>query len=89
MSNDIDATVLTILTDRLFIEVADPNLDLIDRGLIDSLGFTTLFTELEDRFGIIIELDDMDLERFRSPCRIGQFVDQKLNGSGLDQGGRT
>lgn len=81
MTSDIDSRVLAILTDVLFVEVSGPQMDLVDEGLIDSLGFTTLLAELEERFGLTIELTDLDVDRFRTPERIDAFVNQKLAGT--------
>lgn len=70
--------MVELLRRELTIDVDDPDCDLIDRGLVDSLGFTTLFVAVEDRYGIEITLDDLDLERFRTPRLIGEFVAAKL-----------
>lgn len=66
--------VMTLLADRLFVEADDPDLDLIDQGLIDSLGFTTLFALLEERFGVVVQLDDLNVDNFRTPRLIDQFI---------------
>jgi Acyl carrier protein len=36
------------------------DLDLRESGLVDSLGFVELIVELEDRFGIELDLEDLD-----------------------------
>jgi acyl carrier protein len=47
------------------VDVAAPpaDLDLRACGAIDSLGFIELVTELEEVFGVELELEDMDPER--------------------------
>lgn len=69
--------IIDLLARYLFVEVDDADTDLIDRGLIDSLGFTTLFLLLEEHFGVVVQLDDMDVDNFRSPRRIESFISKR------------
>lgn len=50
------------------------DLDLVDSGVIDSLGLLKVIAWLEDRFGI--SADDLELapENFRSVAAIDDFV---------------
>lgn len=69
--------IIDLLAKYLFVEVDDAHADLIDQGLIDSLGFTTLFLLLEQHFGVAVQLDDMDVDNFRSPRRIEAFISKR------------
>lgn len=71
---ETDADVLELIKDRLNIDVVDVDIDLIEKGLIDSLALVTLITALEQRFGCELPLDDFDLENFRSARRITQYL---------------
>jgi acyl carrier protein len=51
---DLDATEL------------DSDYDLLDRGVIDSLGLLTVLAWAEDRFGVIIDAGEIDEEDFRT-----------------------
>jgi acyl carrier protein len=59
---------------ELDLEVPDPDTDLIEEGLLDSLMLVELIVHLEDRYGIEVSLDDLELEHFRSLRRVAQFV---------------
>ena len=72
------ARIGQLLVDELLIDPPAATLDLVEAGLIDSLGFMTLFAALESVFGLEIELDDMDLDNFRSVAMIATFLDTKL-----------
>lgn len=43
-------------------EAIPDDLDIIQNGLVDSLGLVTLLTELEDRFGLQLDYDDLPIE---------------------------
>ncbi len=63
-----------LIRDRLSVEVPTVDTDLIESGLLDSLGLVTLIAALEEAFACELPLDDFDLERFRSIARIGEFL---------------
>jgi acyl carrier protein len=44
----------------------------------DSVAVVTVLTALEDRFGIMIEDDDISAETFETVGNLSAFVDQKL-----------
>lgn len=44
----------------------------------DSVAVVTVLTALEDKFGILIEDDDISAETFETVGKLTAFVDQKL-----------
>ena len=54
--------------------VASPELDLIAAGLLDSLVFVDLLVQLEHEFGVQIDLDDLEVDNFRSIASIAVFI---------------
>jgi methoxymalonate biosynthesis acyl carrier protein len=59
---------------ELDVDVSDPDVDLIEEGLLDSLMLVELIVHLEDRYGIVVALDDLELDHFRSLRRVSQFI---------------
>jgi acyl carrier protein len=51
--------------------------DIIESGLLDSLLFVELIAGLEERFGVHITLDDIELDNFRSVRKIAEFVNRR------------
>ncbi|MGH8908580.1 MAG: acyl carrier protein [Egibacteraceae bacterium] len=68
------ARISSLIRDALNVEVAAPDMDLIDTGLLDSLALVTLITEIEQEFAYELPLDDFDVERFRSVERIADLL---------------
>ena len=58
--------VAEVVADRIGIETPEPEADLLEAGLIDSLALVTLIVALEETFGVELPLDDFDIDRFRS-----------------------
>ncbi len=53
--------------------VYDPNFDLFESGVLDSLAFIELFAKLED-YGIEIQPTRIDRNRLRTPSEIEKLV---------------
>lgn len=48
----------------------EPDIELFENDLLDSLTFTELLVEIEDQFGIIISPSEVSREDFRTPNKI-------------------
>lgn len=66
--------VRLLIADALSVDVPDGDTDLIEAGLIDSLGLVTMIAEIEDEFRIELPLDDLEIDRFRSVNRIAKLL---------------
>ncbi len=56
----------------------DPDLDIFESGLVNSLFAMELVLFVEKQFGFAVENEDLDLENFRSLNAIAAFVSKKL-----------
>ncbi|MDQ1016532.1 acyl carrier protein [Streptomyces afghaniensis] len=52
----------------------DAELDLLENGVIDSLGLLKLIAWIEDRYGIDTDQGDLRPESFRSVAAIDAFI---------------
>ena len=79
MSAGRDANqIAEILAEILSVEIRDLDADLIDGGLLDSLGIVELLDRLEREFQVTIPIDDLDVDSFRSIAGIvGLVSDQR------------
>jgi D-alanine--poly(phosphoribitol) ligase subunit 2 len=48
----------------------NPDIELFENDLLDSLTFTELLVEIEDRFGIVISPSEVSREDFGTPNKI-------------------
>ena len=63
-----------ILEKKLHLEVPGNEAELIESGLLDSLAFVELVYHLEQLFGLMIDLEAVDVEDLRTVDRIASFV---------------
>jgi len=69
--------VTALFAEKLNLDVASAETDLIETGLLDSLALVELLAQLEESFDVSISTDDMELENFRSITTIAMFVMQR------------
>lgn len=63
-----------LFVESFHIEVPSPDTDLLASGILDSLQFVELLVQLEQRFGIRIKVEDIDLDDLRTLARIARLV---------------
>jgi acyl carrier protein len=69
--------VTSLFAEKLNLDVASVETDLIETGMLDSLALVELLAELEESFDVSISTDDLELENFRSITSIAVFVMQR------------
>lgn len=69
----IEDRILHIFRRKMELDV-NPQTDVIESGLLDSLSFVTLLASLESEFEIHIDVENLDLDDFRSPRSICRYV---------------
>lgn len=74
----LQSSLLKLFADRLHVEVPSPDVDLVEIGVLDSLGFITLLTHIEEEFGVAVPIEDLDVEKFRSVARITSYLGDRL-----------
>jgi acyl carrier protein len=70
---DFDEVVTEIFRE-LTIEVPGPDVDMIETGLLDSLALVTLMYELEQRCGISIPFERLEVDDFRTVRSIARLA---------------
>ncbi|MEV5576527.1 acyl carrier protein [Spirillospora sp. NPDC052269] len=89
-TDEITGEVLAMLTGFLGGVRLAPDQDYMAEGLIDSIMALELVTGIEEILGVEIDVDDLDLDNFRTAARISSFVRRKraatADGGSVDGG---
>ena len=67
------ATVLEVFH-RIGRDVPSGDVDLFESGVLDSIGFVELLAALEQEFGFVFQLEDLEIDNFRSVRTIAAFI---------------
>jgi len=77
---DTQQMVERVLRDDLHLEVSDPEFDLVESGLLDSMALIDLVHRLEQVLGVRLDLETLDLEDWRSVRRITSLLARTVAG---------
>ena len=77
------AAIRGLLSEKLLVEVDAPEADLLKAGILDSLALIQLLLHLEERFGVKIPLDELEIEDLRSISSIARLVENQRASQGL------
>jgi D-alanine--poly(phosphoribitol) ligase subunit 2 len=67
-----------LFRERLNLIVDSPDEDLFESGLVDSLSLVGLIYELEQQYGIKIDVLELDFEELQSLRSIADFVTRQV-----------
>ena len=81
--NETESRIERVFRDALGVEVSSPTQDVIEEGILDSLGLVTLLVELEREFSVVIPLD-LDIDSLRTVERLAALVDRV----GMEEGSK-
>jgi len=80
--NAVIERISAVFAESFHIEVPSPDTDLLETGILDSFQFVELLVQLEQRFGLRIKIDDIELDDLRTLSRIARLV--AANGGATD-----
>ena len=80
-TNAIIRRLGALFVESLHIEVPSTDTDLIETGILDSLQLVELLVQLEQRFGFIIKIDEIDLDDLRTLAGIARLVAARTAGA--------
>jgi acyl carrier protein len=76
----VQAELAVVFAKELHIDVPTPETDLLTEGRLDSVGVVELLLQLEKRFGLRVDMEDLEIDHFRSLAAIAAFVAARRNG---------
>ena len=56
----------------------NPDIDLFENGLLDSFGIIELLVGLEEKFGLMIPITEIEREVWNTPNNIAEQVEQLM-----------
>ena len=75
---DYEEAVLQIYREALDIEVEGLDVDVFEEGLLDSLGLVVLVAEIEERYGLRIPFETLDIDEFRTVRSLAKIVEAQV-----------
>lgn len=73
-TQDLDHALVGLFETDLNVAVPSADTDLLEGGLLNSVTFVELVMLLEERFGVTVPIDDIEVDQFRTIGQIALFV---------------
>jgi acyl carrier protein len=83
---EITARIQRVFEETFDVSAPAPQTDLIEAGLLDSLGLVTFLLEIELRFGTEIPLESLEIDDFRTIENIAQLFARATSANRRPQG---
>jgi acyl carrier protein len=68
--------ILEIFLECFDTQIASADVDLLEGRLVDSLKIVDLVLQLEQRFGVSLVFEELEIEDFRTVARLAERVQQ-------------
>jgi D-alanine--poly(phosphoribitol) ligase subunit 2 len=75
----IKADLVTLLQQKLNVEIPSPEVDLFETGILDSQKFVELLLHIEQQFATQITTEDFEIENFRCVDKIAALIIRHRN----------
>ena len=75
---DYEDAIVRIYREALDIEVGGLDVDVFEEGLLDSLGLVMLVSEIEERFGLRIPFETLEIDEFRTVRSLARIVEAQV-----------
>ncbi|HWZ27012.1 MAG TPA: acyl carrier protein [Gemmatimonadales bacterium] len=75
---DLEERLAETLAEVLHVDVPSRETDLIRTGRLDSVGLVDLLLRLERTYGVRVEMEDLEIDQFRSLGTITAFVAARM-----------
>ena len=76
-ANEISGKIKGFVGQFVGTEDIDPDTDLFETGMVNSLFAMQLVLFIEKQFGIVVDNEDLDVDNFSSLNAVERFVDRK------------
>lgn len=87
-TDHIESELREIFEEELGLSPPASDTDLFESGIMDSLTFVNMLVSIERKFGLVVKLENLELDNFRSLAGIAQFIAQnrKTEGQAAENG---
>lgn len=72
--SQLEREIVEIFAKRFDTRLASPDVDLLESRLVDSVRLVDLVLELEQRFGVELPFEELEVEDFRTLARLAARI---------------
>jgi D-alanine--poly(phosphoribitol) ligase subunit 2 len=72
--DQLQRQIIEIFSERFETRLVSDDVDLLETGLVDSVKIVELVLELEQRFGISLPFENLEIDDFRTVSRLAERI---------------
>ncbi len=72
--NQLQQQITAIFAERFETNLESGEVDLLETGLVDSVRIVELVLEIEQRFGVSLPFEELEIEDFRTVPRLAERI---------------
>jgi len=76
--NQLQQQIIEIFSERFETQLASDEVDLLETGLVDSVKIVELVLEIEQRFGISLPFEELEIDDFRTVLRLAERISRTV-----------
>ena len=80
--DQLQQQIIEIFSERFETRLESEDVDLLETGLVDSVRIVELVLELEQRFGISLPFEELEIDDFRTVLRLAQRISRTTSVAG-------
>lgn len=77
--DQLQQQIVEIFSERFETQLASNDVDLLETGLVDSVKIVELVLELEQRFGVSLPFEELEIDDFRTVLRLAERISRSAS----------
>jgi D-alanine--poly(phosphoribitol) ligase subunit 2 len=77
--HQLQQQIIEIFSERFETRLASDDVDLLETGLVDSVKIVQLVLELEQRFGVSLPFEELEIDDFRTVLRLAERISRSAS----------
>jgi D-alanine--poly(phosphoribitol) ligase subunit 2 len=76
--NQLQQQIIEIFSERFETRLGSDEVDLLETGIVDSVKIVELVLEIEQRFGISLPFEELEIDDFRTVLRLAARISRTV-----------
>jgi acyl carrier protein len=76
--NQLQQGIIEIFSQRFETRLSSDQTDLLETGLVDSVRIVELVLEIEQRFGVSLPFEELEIDDFRTVLRLAERISRTV-----------
>jgi D-alanine--poly(phosphoribitol) ligase subunit 2 len=76
--NQLQQQIIEIFSERFETQLGSDEVDLLETGIVDSVKIVELVLEIEQRFGVSLPFEELEIDDFRTVLRLAERISRTV-----------